>query len=323
MRSLHGRMLRYLDEVARSGSIRGAAARLSVSASSINRQLLALEAEMGVPLFDRLPNRLRLTAAGEALVAHIRRTLADHDRTAALIEEMRGAHGGTLVVAMMGGLGPELIARTVLAARAARPRMRLVFQRLSLPEILAAVREGRADLGLAYGAEGHRGIATLMAWECRLGAVMPPDHPLAGRGPLRLADLLSARLVLPAEGMSLHPLVEAGLARSGLAPQPIVEANEVEVMKRVAVLAQGVTLLNRLNIQPEEARGDLVFVALEDRALPSQTLRLFTDERAAQPILSGVFAEALRGVIEPMLAGQPPAKLPSSNSASTSIGMSE
>ncbi|WP_203075252.1 LysR family transcriptional regulator [Falsiroseomonas ponticola] len=318
MRSLHGRMLRYLDEVARHGSIRGAAARLSVSASSINRQLLALEAEMGVALFDRLPNRLRLTAAGEALVAHIRRTLADHERTAALIEEMRGSHGGTLTVAMMGGLGPELIARTVLAARAARPRMRLVFQRLSLADILAAVREGRADLGLAYGAEGQRGIATLMAWECRLGAVMPPDHPLAGHASLRLADLLAARLVLPAEGMSLRPLVEAGLARGGLRPDPIVEANEVEVMKRIAVLAQGVTLLNRLNIQPEEARGDLAFVPIEDRALPSQTLRLFTAERAAQPVLSGVFAEALRGVIEPMLAYQP-----SSNSASTSIGMSE
>ncbi|MBX9593204.1 MAG: hypothetical protein K2X46_02480 [Roseomonas sp.] len=53
--------------------------------------------------------------------------------------------------------------------------------------------------------------------------------------------------------------------------------------------------------------------------MPSQTLRLFTAERAAQAILSGVFAEALRWVIEPMLAGQPP----SSNSASTSIGMSE
>lgn len=131
------------------------------------------------------------------------------------------------------------------------------------------------------------------------------------------APELAARLVLPAEGMSLRPLVEAGLARGGLRPDPIVEANEVEVMKRVTVLAKGVTLLNRLNIQPEEARGDLVFVPLEDRALPSQTLRLFTAERAAQPVLSGVFAEALRGVIEPMLAGQP-----SSNSASTSIGMS-
>lgn len=82
MRSLHGRMLRYLDEVARCGSIRRAASRLNVSASSINRQLVAPEAEAGVPLFDRLPNRLRMTAAGEVLIAHVRCTLADHDGTA-------------------------------------------------------------------------------------------------------------------------------------------------------------------------------------------------------------------------------------------------
>ncbi|MBL0932855.1 MAG: LysR family transcriptional regulator, partial [Alphaproteobacteria bacterium] len=72
---LHGRMLRYLDEIVRSGSIRKASARLNVASSAINRQLLALEAELGAPLFERLPRGLRLTAAGEMLIAHVRQTL--------------------------------------------------------------------------------------------------------------------------------------------------------------------------------------------------------------------------------------------------------
>ena len=66
MALLHSRKLLYLDEIARCGSIRKAADRLNVSSSAINRQILALEEEFGVPLFERLPRGLRLTAASGA-----------------------------------------------------------------------------------------------------------------------------------------------------------------------------------------------------------------------------------------------------------------
>src|SRR5579862_8524095 len=59
---LHSRLLRYLDEVSRLGSIRKAAVRLNVASSAINRQILALENELGAPIFERMPRRLRLTA---------------------------------------------------------------------------------------------------------------------------------------------------------------------------------------------------------------------------------------------------------------------
>ncbi len=49
---LHARMLSYLDEVARCGSIRKAAANLSVASTAINRQIIALEQELGEPLFE-------------------------------------------------------------------------------------------------------------------------------------------------------------------------------------------------------------------------------------------------------------------------------
>ena len=64
---LHSRMLAYLDEVARAGSIRRAAERLGIAASSINRQIITLEEEYGVPLFERLPRRPRLTVAGDTI----------------------------------------------------------------------------------------------------------------------------------------------------------------------------------------------------------------------------------------------------------------
>ena len=82
---LHSRLLSYLDEVARLGSMRKASARLNVASSAINRQILALEAELGTPLFLRLPRKLMLTTAGEIMIRHVRQTLKDMERVQTLM----------------------------------------------------------------------------------------------------------------------------------------------------------------------------------------------------------------------------------------------
>ncbi len=64
----HLRILDYVDEVARAGSIRKAAERLNVTASAVNRRIADLEEELGAPLFDRRPRGVQLTAAGEVFV---------------------------------------------------------------------------------------------------------------------------------------------------------------------------------------------------------------------------------------------------------------
>src|SRR5260221_10737153 len=97
---LHSRLLTYVDEVARTGSIRKAASHLNVAASAISRQILALETQLGTPIFQRLPKKLILTAAGEVLIGHVRQTLKELTRAQAKIEELKGLRRG-------GGKGAE------------------------------------------------------------------------------------------------------------------------------------------------------------------------------------------------------------------------
>src|SRR4051794_41875556 len=68
----HLRILRYVDEVARTGSIRKAADQLNVTASAVNRRIMDLEEELGAQLFERRPRGVRLTAAGEGFVHYLR-----------------------------------------------------------------------------------------------------------------------------------------------------------------------------------------------------------------------------------------------------------
>src|SRR5258708_37145545 len=105
---LHSRLLTYVDEVARTGSIRKAAAHLNVAASAISRQILALETQLGTPLFQRLPKKLILTAAGEILIGHVRQSLKELTRAQAKIEELYRLRRGKITVAYMSWLVSHL-----------------------------------------------------------------------------------------------------------------------------------------------------------------------------------------------------------------------
>src|SRR6478752_1939386 len=91
---LHTKKLQYIDEIARSGSILKAASRLNVASSAINRHILALEEEIGAPLFERLPRGLRLTAAGELCIEHIREVLKNYERLEGRIRGLKMPQAG-------------------------------------------------------------------------------------------------------------------------------------------------------------------------------------------------------------------------------------
>ena len=95
----HLSFLRYVDEVARAGSIRKAAEQLHVTASAVNRRVMDLEEELGAPLFERRPRGVRLTAAGELFVRYIREQSADVERMKSQIEDLKGLRRGTVRIA--------------------------------------------------------------------------------------------------------------------------------------------------------------------------------------------------------------------------------
>jgi DNA-binding transcriptional LysR family regulator len=119
---LHNRLLTYIDEVARLGSIRAASRKLNVASSAINRQIIALETDLGTQIFERLPRRLRLTTAGEILVAHVRETLRGHERMTERINDMTGLRWGRITVATIGTIAAEVLPGVVTSFRARYPR---------------------------------------------------------------------------------------------------------------------------------------------------------------------------------------------------------
>jgi DNA-binding transcriptional LysR family regulator len=291
---LHSRLLTYVDEVARTGSIRKAASQLNVAASAISRQILALETQLGTPLFQRLPKKLILTAAGEVLIGHIRQTLKELTRAQAKIEELKGLRRGEITVAMMSGLASNLVPGTVKQFRLANPRVKLILTLFNTgAEIQSAVATGEADLGIGFDftKDGHLKVLARAAG--KLGAVMAPNHPLAKRVSIRLGDCVDYPLVIADQSSAIRPYLDAAFSRVSLDPQPIIETNAIEIMRHAAILDNGITFLTPFDIEFERRAGRLVYVPVRELSHDTQTLILIGHARGTSAIAS-VLAEMLR-----------------------------
>jgi DNA-binding transcriptional LysR family regulator len=291
---LHSRLLSYVDEVARTGSIRKAASHLNVAASAISRQILALETQLGTPLFQRLPKKLILTAAGEVLIGHIRQTLKELTRAQAKIEELKGLRRGEITVAMMSGLASNLVPGTVKQFRLANPRVKLVLTLYNTgAEIQSAVAAGEADLGIGFDFTKDSNLKVLARTPGRLGAVMAPTHPLAKRTSIRLGDCVDYPLVIADTSSAIRPYLDAAFSRVSLDPQPIIETNAIEIMRHAAILENGITFLTPFDIEFERRAGRLVYVPVRELSHETQTLVLLGHTRGTSAIAS-VLAEMLK-----------------------------
>lgn len=291
------RALHYIDEVARAGSVRKAAERLNVAASAVNRQVIELEEELGLELFERLPRGMRATAAGELLLAHIRRQRGEGEALRQQLQELRGARRGLVrlgaVEAMARGMLPELLGDFH------RRHARIGFT-VCLGGTTPLVRQVLAetlDLAIAYNPPEGAELQVLAERAAPLHAVVAPDHPLAGRASLRLADCLAYPIALSCQETGGRALVEETLAGSSLRIEPVLESDSFEMLTRFAASCGGVTFATAIGVAPEMAAGRLVGIPLAEQRMARGRLALVARRGRALSPAAALLAEHLAAAL--------------------------
>ncbi|MFP5077737.1 LysR family transcriptional regulator [Rhizobium sp. YIM 134829] len=290
---LHSRKLLYIDEIARCGSIRKAADHLNVASSAINRQILALEEELGTQIFERLPRGLRLTAAGELCVEHIREVLKNYEKLEGRIRGLKMPQAGKVSIVTTVGLAagplPELMARFITENR----RVRVSLRNDGGSTTINPVISGEVDLGLGFNIPATPGIRTLANFDIPIGVVLPPGHPLAENERVSLIDVVQERLVLALPGTSLRDMINLILAPLPLPIEPALETNSSEMLKDIVRHGKALTLLNPLDVLVECRRGDLIYRPLADPYVRQQPLKLVARARASLDAAASLFVEFL------------------------------
>jgi len=299
---MHAAVLRYLDIVAREGSIRKAAAALRIASSAVNRQILNLEDELGVALFDRQRDGVRPTPAGELVLRHVRSTLFDFDRIRADIGDLRGLKTGEIKIAALDSLVVDFLPRVIAEFHHNYPGINYRVFALGPTDVTEELAAGRADIGVSFATREHSNVSTIVAIETGIGALVAPNHPLANRRVLRLSDCAPYPVILGHDTLPLTPLIETMLATGETPIVPKLVSNSLEMMKRAVIANLGIAFFTRLAFRREIAAGELMHIPLAETSLKRLKLGVMIPTARKLSVATAMMLEHLAQRFEELAA---------------------
>jgi len=220
------RQLEMFIGIAESGAYSRAAMRMAVSQPILSRQVKALEDELGVALFHRTGRGVKLTEAGTQLEGYARSIFETTRSAVHAVKAAGGAPAGPVVLGLPASISTVLSLPLIAAFRRALPNVALKFMEGYSGHLMEWLADGRIDIALLYdtprlGVADLRGVSVLTDELFLLG---PRSDPAGlGNGPIPVARLARTPMVLPSRPHGVRTLVDAALARDGLAPRVFME----------------------------------------------------------------------------------------------------
>jgi molybdate transport repressor ModE-like protein len=269
--------------VARQRSFSAAARELALSQPSVSNQVAALEREVGARLLERAPGGLRLTREGEILLEHAdaiaeRFQLARHQLSAAAQGERARLRIGAFPTAL-GALVPAAIARV----RLQHPDTRVTVDEGAAGELPARVRSGELHLAVGFqdSAEPPHeppGLERRDLFREQFSVALAPEHPLAERARVRLADLAGDDWT----AASTDGLIVRACRAAGFEPSLVSITRDQLAIRGLISRGLAVTLVPQLLAEPF---GDLAVRPIAGPA-PSRDVYVLLPPGGRHPLLA-------------------------------------
>ncbi len=235
--------LRLMVRIAEADSLTRGAEAACLSAPAASTRIKALEESLGVRLLHRHPQGVTLTPAGQAFVHHARLVLGQLEHLRAdLREYARGIRGHLRVHANTTALGeflPPVLRRYLLD----HPDVSVDLQERLSHDIVRAVSEGQADLGIVAGLVRTENLQTLPYRHDRLVLVLPRGHALAGLSAIAFADTLDCDHIGLAESSAIRAFLQQICAGLGRPMKQRIQVSNFEAACRMVEAAVGVAVL--------------------------------------------------------------------------------
>jgi len=288
----------YFEEVARQGGLRRAADSLRIAPSAVDRQILHLEEELGTKLFDRTANGMRMTAAGELLLDGVQRWRRDMQRICSEIDNLIGLKRGTVSVGLIEGAS-EFVAGGIRSFRNDYPGIHFELNVEGAQSVVESVLKGNTEVGITVNPPDNASTRIERTMIYQIGAIVPPDHPLAGRSEVTLLDCAEFPLLIPADNLSLHWILQkAWVRRIGYSLRGVVEVNSTRLMKALTLSGVGIGWMTAFDALTEIADKSLIFLPLIEDKIDLSTLSIVTASGRALSAPANLFVRHLSLMME-------------------------
>jgi len=246
------RRLRVLREVARRGSLAGAADVLSYTPSAVSQQIAALEREAGTRLLERRARGVVLTEAGQTLVEHAEVILSGLAAAETALEALAELRRGHLRMASFATAGASVLPRAIDAFRARHPGVELTVGQASPMESVERLRAGRLDLALTVDLDARpaEGVEVIHLFDDPVHLAVHADHPLLAKADIQLEDLADETWIDVPRATSGGQVLIRACTKAGFAPRVTFESDDYTAIQELVGAGVGVALLPDLALCP-------------------------------------------------------------------------
>ena len=242
--------LSLFNLVARTGSISQGAELAMLAVGAASKRMTDLEAAFGVPLLERHSRGVKLTSAGEALHRHVQRILGDVDQMSAdLSDHAKGLMGVVRLWANTSAI-TQFLPSDLAEFTRLQPGIRIELNEADSQEVVLAILDGRADVGIFADRTPALGLQTIAYRRDRLVLVVPSNHPLAKRRKIAFAEAVEYDFVSLTQSTSLAQRLAL---ESGLLSKPLrirIHVRSFDAMCQMVAAGLGIAVLPVAAAQP-------------------------------------------------------------------------
>jgi DNA-binding transcriptional LysR family regulator len=252
--------LKTFVRVARTLNFSEAARQIHRTQSSVTEQIQALEADLGVALFDRSNRKLALTAAGACLLDYAERLIDFADEARDAVLAAAGSPCRTLEVGGIETIAAAFLPDVVARMAAVHPDIAVRVTVAQTSELHTKVRDGTLDAVLFFGTRTPDGdVACSVITQAPLVLIAPAGHPLARRASAGPGDVAHERFLVTGRGCAYRRMFEAAF-RSRAGGEPVIagEFDSVAAIVRLVARGLGCAIVPRMVPALADARVAIV-----------------------------------------------------------------
>jgi len=254
--------LRLFCDLVEAGSFSTAAEKHHVTQSAVSQRIAALEKEVDAKLLVRGRNT-EATPEGRLFLQMAHEILEVYDRFRRELRESFQPVVGSLRIATVYSIGLHELPPYLKWFRDHYPDAQVQVNYFRSDEVYREVREERADLGLVAFPEDRPGLTSEVFWRDELVLICTPQHPFARRSAVPVPDLQNARFISFEPDLPTRKAVDALLRDAGVEVNPVMELDNVELVKRAVEVEDAVAILPQRTVYAEVEGGRLAQSHLE------------------------------------------------------------
>jgi LysR family transcriptional activator of glutamate synthase operon len=281
------RQIQYFIEVAKREHVTEAAHALHVAQSAVSRQIVNLEAELGVDLFIREGRNVKLTPIGALFLEQMEQAMKLIDNAKLEVEEFLDPEKGTIRIGFPSSLAAYTLPTAISAFRERYPNVKFQLNQGSYPYLIDGVIKGDFNLALLGPVPKKiKKIKGRTLFTENIVALLPHTHPLASQRILTLSELRDDSFVLFPNGFVLREIIVNACSQLGFQPRVSFEGQDIDAIKGLVSAGLGVTLIPEITLidslprstvkipitEPNVSRTVGVIIPSERELLPTEKL---------------------------------------------------